>query len=198
MPYVFVIYLDRYDFDGSRLRVEFGRGKREGGPPARGGPGPTGMNRIYVEGLDNYTSWQDLKDFARRAGLPMFTDVFNDRGGKVSPVFVLPCTTPSTDREAHQVGVVEYKNRDDVHEALRTLDGAILHDRRVRIVEVMREPRPSRARRGELNPAAAGSRPWRRRRRRRRRPLEEPQASFAVSGAPGVGRRRARRLRSRG
>ena len=36
-----------------------------------------------MEGLDNYTSWQDLKDFARRAGHPMFTDVFNDRGGKV-------------------------------------------------------------------------------------------------------------------
>ena len=75
---------DRYDFDGSRLRVEFGRGKRDGGPPARSGPGPTGNNRVYVEGLDNYTSWQDLKDFARRAGHPMFTDVFHDRGGKVT------------------------------------------------------------------------------------------------------------------
>ncbi len=40
-----------------------------------------------------------------------------------------------------QVGVVEYKNRDDVYEALRTLDGAILHDRRVRIVEVHRRCR---------------------------------------------------------
>ena len=32
--------------------------------------------------------------------------------------------------------MVEYKSRDDVREAIRMLDGAILHDRRVRIVEV--------------------------------------------------------------
>jgi hypothetical protein len=52
------------------------------------------MNRIYIEGLDNYTSWQDLKDFARRAGHPMFTDVFHDRGGKVDLSSCVPTTCP--------------------------------------------------------------------------------------------------------
>jgi RNA recognition motif-containing protein len=134
----------RYDFDGSRLRVEFGRGKRDGGAPSRSGPGPTGNNRIYIEGLDNYTSWQDLKDFARRAGHPVFTDVFHDRGGKVRAASMAADAQRSVRAcVCAQVGVVEYKNRDDVYEAVRSLDGAVLHDRRVRVVEVALPPRPS-------------------------------------------------------
>ena len=39
-----------------------------------------------------------------------------------------------------QVGVVEYKNREDMYEAIRMLDGSTLHDRRVRVVEVRALP----------------------------------------------------------
>ena len=72
--------------------MEFGRGKRDGPGGGARGPAATGQNRIYVEGLDNYTSWQDLKDFARRAGQPTFTDVFHDRGGKVTHQRQKKCT----------------------------------------------------------------------------------------------------------
>mmetsp|Transcript_33612 Transcript_33612/g.80153 ORF Transcript_33612/g.80153 Transcript_33612/m.80153 type:complete len:162 (+) Transcript_33612:1055-1540(+) len=116
-----------HELEGSKIRVEPGRGTRP--PPVGGhfgggggdgrpmGPkGGTGENRVLVEGLDEYTSWQDLKDFARRAGNPVFTEVYRDRGAKV--------------------GVIEFRNRDDVYAACRALDGMVLHDRRVRVTEV--------------------------------------------------------------
>lgn len=52
-----------------------------------------------VEGLDNRTSWQDLKDFARRAGNVTYSDVSTDRGEKV--------------------GVIKYPSRDEAKAAVR-------------------------------------------------------------------------------
>eukprot|EP00288_Rhodomonas_lens_P014777 CAMPEP_0177694122 /NCGR_PEP_ID=MMETSP0484_2-20121128/2770_1 /TAXON_ID=354590 /ORGANISM="Rhodomonas lens, Strain RHODO" /LENGTH=115 /DNA_ID=CAMNT_0019204989 /DNA_START=1072 /DNA_END=1416 /DNA_ORIENTATION=+ len=93
-----------------------GTSEADGGDGRPMGPkGGTGENRVLVEGLDEYTSWQDLKDFARRAGNPVFTEVYRDRGAKV--------------------GVIEFRNRDDVYAACRALDGMVLHDRRVRVTE---------------------------------------------------------------
>ena len=61
--------------DGRRIVVEFAREARSS-KAVRGG-----KYRCTVEGLDNHTSWQDLKDFARKAGHSVvFTDVFMDRG----------------------------------------------------------------------------------------------------------------------
>ena len=47
---------------------------------------------MRVEGLGPSTSWQDLKDFARKAGQPTFTDVNKHEG----------------------VGIVEFAHPDDV------------------------------------------------------------------------------------
>ena len=59
------------------------------------------------------TSWQDLKDFARQAGNPTFTNVDKYSG----------------------VGIVEFAHPEDVRTALRVLDGQELHRERVRVVE---------------------------------------------------------------
>ena len=51
--------------------------------PRGGGRGS--QYRLRIDDLDNHTSWQDLKDFGRKAGVPTRADVFpyNDkRGGK--------------------------------------------------------------------------------------------------------------------
>ncbi|KAL1896147.1 hypothetical protein Sste5346_004889 [Sporothrix stenoceras] len=69
-------------FMGERLTVQFARGARnirEGGggggsngnpPPERPPPRPRRTaHRMGITGLPNDTSWQDLKDFARRSGL---------------------------------------------------------------------------------------------------------------------------------
>lgn len=70
---------DGYDFDGSRIRVEFTRGvgprgpggrpvggrggfSRDRGGPRRGGPPSRRSNyRVVIEGLPTTGSWQDLK-----------------------------------------------------------------------------------------------------------------------------------------
>ena len=48
--------------------------------------------KVRVEGLGGATSWQDLKDFARKAGQPTFTNVYRDQG----------------------IGIVEFAHPDDV------------------------------------------------------------------------------------
>ncbi|CAM9966915.1 unnamed protein product, partial [Hapterophycus canaliculatus] len=86
---------DGYDMDGSRLRVEISRGRRDmggggfggrmgmgGGMMGRGGFGGRGGSgfqqteyRVIVTGLPPSASWQDLKDHMRKAGEPTYTDV---------------------------------------------------------------------------------------------------------------------------
>lgn len=48
--------------------------------------------QVRVEGLGPSTSWQDLKDFARRAGQPTFTNVYKNEG----------------------IGIVEFSHPEDV------------------------------------------------------------------------------------
>eukprot|EP01036_Dinobryon_divergens_P029450 gene29450-38546_t len=98
---------DGYNYDGYRLRVEFAKGERRGGfddrrePPRKGGGG--GGRRtdygVIVTNLPRGCSWQDLKDFMRKAGDVVFTDV--DKYGE---------------------GVVEFSNRDDMEYAIKSLD----------------------------------------------------------------------------
>lgn len=97
---------DGYNYDGYRLRVELSRGDRsrggEGGRGSAGGARAGGRRTEYgvvVSNLPRSCSWQDLKDFMRKAGDVVYTDV--DKNGE---------------------GVVEFSNRDDMENALRTLD----------------------------------------------------------------------------
>jgi len=104
---------DGHNYDGYRLRCEFAKGDRRGGgggggeidryrgEPRRGGTG--GGRRtdygVTVTNLPRGCSWQDLKDFMRKAGDVVFTDV--DKYGD---------------------GVVEFSNRDDMEYAISKFD----------------------------------------------------------------------------
>jgi len=100
---------DGYNFDGDRLRVELAKGERGGGGDSRGGGfgeprRKTGGGRrtdygVVVTNLPKSCSWQDLKDFMRKAGDVVYTDV--NRDGE---------------------GIVEYSNREDMENAVRKLD----------------------------------------------------------------------------
>jgi arginine/serine-rich splicing factor 1/9 len=93
---------DGYNFDGNRLRVEFSKGDRRtaGGrdEPRRGG-GRRSEYGVKVSNLPRGCSWQDLKDFMRKVGDVIYTDVERDGNG-----------------------VVEFSNRDDMEEAIKRLD----------------------------------------------------------------------------
>jgi len=97
---------DGYDFDGYRLRVEIARGRGGGRDRDRGGRGGRGGGRgkagprrmdlcVEVENLPERCSWQDLKDFMRKAGEVVFADVWTTKRGGL-------------------MGIVEFTNRDDM------------------------------------------------------------------------------------
>jgi len=118
--------LDGSSFMGSRLRIEHARdsrdGRRDGGrwsPPrgrfSRGNPpGRRTGYRTIVENLSSRTSWQDLKDFMRKAGEITYTNTNQPRVGE---------------------GIVEFGSRRDMEYALDKLDGEELDGRRIRLVE---------------------------------------------------------------
>ncbi|KAL8795438.1 MAG: hypothetical protein Q9195_002027 [Heterodermia aff. obscurata] len=75
------------DLNGSRLTVQFARGTRQRdafAAPDRTHPRPRRTaHRMQITGLPGETSWQDLKDFARRSGLDVvYSEVGRDRDGK--------------------------------------------------------------------------------------------------------------------
>ncbi len=94
-----------YEFAGSRLSVEWVRGKGVVQPGSRGPPKRSEF-RVRVEGLPAGTSWQDLKDFMRAAGDIGYADIV--RSG---------------------VGVVEFTNRGDFEGALQRMDRATFKSR---------------------------------------------------------------------
>ena len=100
---------DGYNFDGYRLRVEFSKGDR--GRDGRDGrdrrdeaPRRTGGRRteygVIVTNLPRGCSWQDLKDFMRKVGDVVYSDVDRNSGE----------------------GVVEFSNREDMEDAIKRLD----------------------------------------------------------------------------
>ncbi|OWZ12135.1 Pre-mRNA-splicing factor SF2 [Phytophthora megakarya] len=94
---------DGYDYDGARLRVEPANGGRR--ESTRGSARyprnirGTGDFTVEVSNLPPRVSWQDLKDFMRKAGDVVFTEV-DGRGS----------------------GVVEYSNKRDMKYAVEKLD----------------------------------------------------------------------------
>jgi len=76
------------DLKGSRLTVQFARGTRPRGdfaaPEHRTHPRPRRTAfRMQLTGLAEGTSWQDLKDFARRSGLDVvYSEVGRERDGR--------------------------------------------------------------------------------------------------------------------
>lgn len=76
--------------------------------------------RVRVTGLPSSASWQDLKDYMRRAGDVCFSQVFREAGGTV--------------------GIVDYTNYDDMKHAIRKLHDSEFRNAfsRVRVKEYCR------------------------------------------------------------
>ncbi|GAB5591756.1 hypothetical protein Unana1_06656 [Umbelopsis nana] len=115
------------EFLGERLIVEIARGnrRREERGGGRGGRRDEGRSqyRLIVNGIAPGTSWQDLKDFMRKAGEVSFADILKDRDGE---------------------GVVEFRSRSDMKAALERLDGQELNGREVTLREAERDRRSNR------------------------------------------------------
>ncbi|KAL8817308.1 MAG: hypothetical protein Q9191_008171 [Dirinaria sp. TL-2023a] len=114
------------DLNGSRLTVQFARGSRPHDAFAmhdRQRPKPRRTaNRMQITGLPGDTSWQDLKDFARRSGLDVvYSEVGRDRDGK---------------------GFVEFESAADMKVAVEKLDGSEFKGSNVRCVADPQEEVP--------------------------------------------------------
>jgi len=107
------------EFFDHRIIVEIAKGERRGRRDydrrdydrrrSNNAPQRTN-NRVYVEHISSEVSWQDLKDFFRRAGRVTFADAHKRNEGE---------------------GIVEFESYDDVKEALHTLDGAELKGQKI-------------------------------------------------------------------
>eukprot|EP00092_Neocalanus_flemingeri_P039973 GFUD01043542.1.p1 GENE.GFUD01043542.1~~GFUD01043542.1.p1 ORF type:complete len:307 (+),score=92.89 GFUD01043542.1:49-969(+) len=130
---------------GSRIRVEFANQNDRGGDRDRRGGGDRRGDRyqdtrgrqvsdgkfkrtnyrLVVENISSKTSWQDLKDYMRKAGDITYTTVNRGKDGE---------------------GLVEFVDREGMEYALKELDDTKLDGRRIRLVEEKRSPSRSRSR----------------------------------------------------
>ncbi|KAM4690946.1 serine/arginine-rich splicing factor 5-like isoform 2-T2 [Rhinophrynus dorsalis] len=98
---------------GGRYPMRFGyRQSNSGGP--RYGPPVRTEHRIIVENLSSRVSWQDLKDFMRKAGEVTYVDAH---------------------RTNRNEGVVEFASYSDMKSAMDKLDGVELSGRKIKLVE---------------------------------------------------------------
>ena len=74
---------------------------------------------LQISGLSSSTSWQDLKDWARRqvGDSVVYGDVW-------------------VEKDHHRVGVIEFDNRNDYEHAVEHLDGQSLHGKVVTVYRV--------------------------------------------------------------
>ncbi|XP_015268794.1 PREDICTED: serine/arginine-rich splicing factor 5 isoform X1 [Gekko japonicus] len=93
-------------------------GSSQYGPPLRT------EHRLIVENLSSRVSWQDLKDFMRKAGEVTFVDAHRNNPNE---------------------GVVEFASSSDMKSAMDKLDGSELNGRRIKLIED-RKRRRSRSR----------------------------------------------------
>lgn len=119
---------DGYEYDGHRLRVEPANagGRRGGGGASARFPRNvrgTGEYSVEVSNLPLRASWQDLKDYMRKAGDVVFSEV-DGRGG----------------------AVVEYTNKKDVRYAVEKLDDTEFRTRTDSAYIRVRLPRGARSR----------------------------------------------------
>jgi len=125
---------------GSRIRIEYangndrdGRGggggwdRRDGGRSRQISDGRFKRTnyRLVVKNLSSRTSWQDLKDFMRKAGDVTYTTV---------------------NRGVRGEGLVEFTDRDGMEYALRDLDDTKLDGNRIKLIEESKQGGRSRSR----------------------------------------------------
>ncbi|KAL7273163.1 hypothetical protein RUND412_003999 [Rhizina undulata] len=118
------------EFKGQALTVQFARGSRRDHRDTfqatgdRGYPRPRRTAfRMNITGLQPDTSWQDLKDFARRSNVDVvFSEVSRERDGR---------------------GMVEFESYDDLRHAVNKLDNTEFKGVRVNCVADVSATAPS-------------------------------------------------------
>ncbi|KAJ8924373.1 hypothetical protein NQ315_007169 [Exocentrus adspersus] len=101
-------------YGAPRSRNDTPRGRDKYGPPTRT------EYRVIVENLSSRCSWQDLKDYMRKAGEVTYADAH-----KLAP----------------NEGVVEFASFSDMRNAIEKLDDTEINGRRIRLVEDKRAPK---------------------------------------------------------
>ncbi|KAG7384694.1 hypothetical protein PHYPSEUDO_002387 [Phytophthora pseudosyringae] len=174
-PFAFLTYENEQDasdsvrsmnnsiYAGSRIRVEISRGVDDARPRST-------QYRVKISGLPDTMSWQDLKDFLRKGGDVVHSDV--DRRGNGSASFATP---------------------DEMRRAIRKLDDTDLDGERVRIREEGAGRRSRSPSRSLSPPRCSRSRSPPRRASRRR----SPSRSRSRSRSPRRSSRNSHRDRSR-
>ncbi|KAE8587424.1 hypothetical protein XENTR_v10021967 [Xenopus tropicalis] len=99
---------------GGRYPNRFAYRQSNSGGPSRYGPPVRTEHRIIVENLSSRVSWQDLKDFMRKAGEVTYVDAH---------------------RSNRNEGVVEFASYTDMKNALDKLDGVELSGRKIKLTE---------------------------------------------------------------
>ncbi|KAG2175833.1 hypothetical protein INT44_000311 [Umbelopsis vinacea] len=146
------------EFLGERLIVEIARGNRrreERGGGRGGRRDDRSQHRLIVNGIAPGTSWQDLKDFMRKAGEVSFADILKDRDGEGLVIHTIFSDFMSTSfaftREIQpnlffmaSFSVVEFRSRSDMKAALERLDGQELNGHEVTLREADKDRRSNR------------------------------------------------------
>merc|ERR1712128_306325 len=116
---------DRRGGGGFERRDNRGGGDRSGGRQVSDGKFKRTNYRLVVENLSSRTSWQDLKDFMRKAGDITYTTVNRGNRGE---------------------GLVEFTDRGGMEYAIKELDDTKLDGNRIRLTEERRGGSRSRSR----------------------------------------------------
>jgi len=152
------------NFNGGRIRVELANAcsdndSRDSGSRARVSDGRYRRTnyRVIVKNLSSRTSWQDLKDYMKKAGEITYSTVNRENSGE---------------------GLVEFADRSSMEYAMDELDNTKLDGRRIELEQERRSRSPSRrrsrsrsrsgGRRYERSRSRSGSRSRRERRREER------------------------------
>jgi len=143
------------NFNGGRIRVELANAcsdsePRDSGSRARVSDGRYRRTnyRIIVRNLSSRTSWQDLKDYMKKAGEITYSTVNRENSGE---------------------GLVEFADRSSMEYAMDELDNTKLDGRRIELIEERRSRSRSRSRSGRRRDDRSRSRSRSRSRRERKR-----------------------------
>jgi len=153
------------NFNGGRIRVELANAcsdtdsSRDSGSRARVSDGRYRRTnyRIIVRNLSSRTSWQDLKDYMKKAGEITYSTVNRENSGE---------------------GLVEFADRSSMEYAMDELDNTKLDGRRIELEQERRSRSRSRSRsRGRRNERSRSRSRSRSRRERRREDRSRSKSS---------------------
>jgi len=168
------------NFNGGRIRVELANAcsdsdPRDSGSRTRVSDGRYRRTnyRIIVKNLSSRTSWQDLKDYMKKAGEITYSTVNRENSGE---------------------GLVEFADRSSMEYAMDELDNTKLDGRRIELVEERRSRSRSRSRNARSR--SRSSRRYERSRSRSRSRSRRERRREVRSRSKSSDRRRRQRSKS--